>query len=83
MKELLLSVTPQGQWTFTLLIDSEPRSQWTSPNYASVIYVTKLWLEWSNWSVEKCIEEFPRLNVHLEEQQMSFMRGKKPKRRSL
>lgn len=76
MKSILLSLTPQGVWVFRLLrADGSEIALFQSAAYANVIYLTKLWLEWSTWSEEKLLSELAHLPELLRVEADKFRRG--------
>lgn len=44
-------------WHFDLLLGTDVLRSFSSPSYAGVIYITKLWLEWSTWTTERLLTE--------------------------
>lgn len=44
-------------WHFELFEGTVLLRSFSSPSYAGVIYITKLWLEWSSWSTPRLLLE--------------------------
>lgn len=46
-----------GVWHFDLKVGETTVRSFSSPSYAGVIYITKLWLEWSTWDTPRLLSE--------------------------